>query len=109
MLRDPVVIFEVLGKGTARADRIDKHREHASTALVRRYVMPEQDRIAATVFERIGEDWVGHLSFESAVLHMPEIGIERLLAELYEGLDLPDPPAGEDGWQPGLNPSSIPG
>ena len=91
----PVVIFEVLSKGTARIDRTEKNREYASTASVRRYVMLEQDAVVATVFERMGEDWVGHLLGADAVLSMPEIGIEVPLAEFYEGLDLSQPPNDE--------------
>jgi len=87
VLTEPVVIFEVLSKSTARTDRVAKNREYAATASVRRYVMLEQSEIAATMFERIGDDWVGHILAESAVIDMPEIGIELPLAELYEGLD----------------------
>ena len=94
---DPVVIFEVLSKGTARTDRVVKNREYVSTASVRRYVMLEQDDIAATVFERIGERWVGSILAGEDVIHMPEICIEIPLAELYEGLDLSNPPADEGG------------
>ena len=88
---DPVVIFEVLSKGTARTDRVTKNREYASTASIRRYVMLEQDEIAATMFERVGEEWLGRILDGDAVIRMPEIGIEFPLAELYEGLDLPNP------------------
>lgn len=92
VLREPVVIFEVLSRGTARTDRVVKNREYASTASVRRYVMLEQDAVAATVFERAGDDWIGHILAEDAVLHMPEIGVELPLAEVYAGVDLtPDP------------------
>ena len=59
---------------------------------VRRYVMLEQDSQAATVFAREGDRWVGSLLTGDAVLAMPEIGIELPLAELYEGLDLSQPP-----------------
>ncbi len=52
-----------------------------------RYVMLEQDRIAATIFERRGDDWVGHVQTDDAVLVMPEIGITIPLPELYEGID----------------------
>ena len=92
---DPVVIFGVLSKGTARTDRVTKNREYSLTASVRRYVMLEQDEIAATMFERVGDDWLGRILAEDAVIRMPEIGIELPLAELYEGLYLP-PPASED-------------
>jgi len=93
--RDPVVVFEVLSRGTAQTDRIVKNREYASTASIQRYVMLEQTQIAATMFERLGDDWIGHLLDADAVLQMPEIGIELPLAELYEGLDLTNPPEGE--------------
>ena len=93
---DPVVIFEILSKGTARTDRGAKNREYASTASVRRYVMLEQDEIAATMFERVGDDWLGRIRAGDAVLRMPEIGIELPLADLYEGLDLSSMSAEED-------------
>jgi hypothetical protein len=49
--------------------------------------MLEQDRLAATVFARASDDWVGHVVSGDAVLAMPEIGIELPLAELDEGVE----------------------
>jgi hypothetical protein len=69
-------------------DRIVKNREYQSIPSVMRYVMLEQDRVAATIFERRGDDWVGHVLTDGAVLAMPEIGIAIPLPELYEGIDL---------------------
>jgi len=40
------------------------------------------------MFERIGDDWVGHLLRADSVPRMPEISIEVTLAELYEGVGL---------------------
>jgi len=91
VVHDPVVVFEVLSASTAGTDRITKNQEYAATPSIRRYVMLEQDRIAATVFERSGDDWVGHVLGEQAVLQMPEIGIGLPLVELYEGIDLSSP------------------
>jgi Uma2 family endonuclease len=87
--RDPVVIFEILSEGTASRDIITKNREYAATPSVRRYVILAQDEIAATIFERIGDDWVGHGPGADPMLRLPEIGIELPLAELYRGVDLP--------------------
>ena len=87
---NPVVVFEVLSKGTARTDRIVKNREYASTASIQRYVMLEQAEVAGTMFERVGDDWVGHLLGPDSILLMPEIGIEIPIVELYEGIDLID-------------------
>lgn len=93
--RDPVVIFEVLSKGTAAKDRGVKNREYASTASVRRYVMLEQVEVGGTMFERVGDDWIGHILTADAVIGMPEVDIELPLAELYAGLDLTNPPPDE--------------
>ena len=97
VLRDPVAIFEVLSRGTARTDRMVKNREYASTASVQRYVMLEQGAVGATMFERVGADWLGRILGADAVIRMPEVGIESPLAELYEGLDLSALPLDEDG------------
>ena len=91
LVRDPVVIFEVLSDSTARVDRVTKNAEYRATASVQRYVMLEQDSQAATMFVREGERWVGLLLTGDAVLTMPEIGIEIPLAELYDGIDLSTP------------------
>ena len=88
VVTDPVVIFEVLSDSTARVDFHDKNREYAATPSVRRYVILSQDQILATMFERIGDDWVGHILSRDAVIAMPEIGIAVPLVELYDGIDL---------------------
>ena len=84
---NPVVVFEVLSPGTASTDILTKNGEYRSMPSIQRYVVLAQDRIAATVFERRGDAWVGSVITEAAaVLEMPEIGVSLLLVELYEGL-----------------------
>ena len=90
---DPVVVFEVLSPSTSNTDRIVKNQEYRDTPSIQRYVMLEQDRQAATVFDRAGDDWVGHLVSGDVALAMPEIGIELPLAELYEGVSFAEPEA----------------
>jgi len=87
VVRDPVLIFEVLSDSTASTDLVTKNREYAAIQSVQRYIVLAQDAIGGTMFERIGEDWVGHLLRSDSLLRMPEIGIEVNLAELYEGVD----------------------
>ena len=88
VFHETAVIFEVLSKGTARTDCFRKNREYASTASVRRHVMLEQDAAVATVFRRLGSEWVGYTIGDDAMLDMPEIGIAIPLIELDEGGDL---------------------
>ncbi|MBV8401739.1 MAG: Uma2 family endonuclease, partial [Acetobacteraceae bacterium] len=76
VVRDPVVIFEVLSDSTARTDVVTKNHEYAATPSVQRYVILSQDEIAGTMFERSEEDWIAHLLAADSVLRMPEIGVE---------------------------------
>jgi Uma2 family endonuclease len=89
IIPNPVVVFEIISPSTAGIDRISKNNEYRATPSIQRYVMLEQTRVAATVFARVGEDWVGHVVTGETVLPMPEIGIELPLTELYAGVELP--------------------
>lgn len=69
---DPVVVFEVVSAGSARDDRITKLREYQATPSMRRYVILEQDGIAAAVIERRGDDtWAVRALTEEDALPMP--------------------------------------
>jgi Uma2 family endonuclease len=93
LIPDPVVIFEVLSGDSAQRDLVIKNEEYAGVPSVRRYIVLAQDKMAGTMFERVGTDWVGRLLRPDSILRMPEIDIEVPLAELYEGVDLaPDEP-----------------
>ena len=93
VVQDPVIVFEVMSESTSLKDRTEKNVEYRATPSISRYVMLEQDRIAATVFARQGDDWVGHLLFGAdAPLSLPEVGIEAIrLGDLYDGVTTPEP------------------
>jgi Uma2 family endonuclease len=93
---EPVVVFEVLSAGTSRTDRIEKLREYQATPSIRRYVILEQDSIAATVFSRLGSEWIARALTEAEMLQMPEIGIEIPLADIYADVPVAAP-EGEGG------------
>jgi Uma2 family endonuclease len=89
VVHEPVVIVEVLSRGTAHTDRMVKNREYAATASVRRYVMLEQTGMGGTMFTRSGDGagWTGVILNAADTIHVPEIGIEVPLAELYAGVE----------------------
>jgi Uma2 family endonuclease len=89
IISDPVVIFEVLSDSTEGTDLVTKNHEYAAIASVRRYIALSQNDMAGTMFERIGEDWVGHLLGAASTIRMPEIGVEVALADLYDEVELP--------------------
>lgn len=84
---EPVVIFEVLSPSTASTDRITKTREYQAALSVQRYVLLEQDQVAATVFARTATGWLSQVLAAGETLAMPEIGISVPLDELYLGVD----------------------
>ncbi len=83
---EPVVAFEKLSADAAVTDCVEKSEEYRLTPSIRRYVMLEQTRRAATVFARAGDDWAAHVLTGDAVLAMPEIGVNLPLAEVYAGI-----------------------
>ena len=87
VIRDPAVVFEVISASTARTDRFHKLREYTATPSIQRYVILEQDAIAAMVYVREGSRMLAEALINDDVLHMPEIGISIPLAEFYEGVD----------------------
>jgi Uma2 family endonuclease len=89
VVTDPVIVFEILSESTSTTDRIDKNQEYRNTPSIQRYIILEQTTMAAMVFHRDEEDWIGHLQIGETVLNLPEIGTELALTEIYEGVVFP--------------------
>jgi Uma2 family endonuclease len=88
VIKNPVVVFEILSPGTSRTDRIEKLREYQATESIQRYVILEQDSIAATVFARHGADWIVHALIAEDILRMQEIEVELPLTDIYADVQL---------------------
>jgi Uma2 family endonuclease len=89
---DPVVVFEVLSPDSGRRDRIEKFRDYATVASIRRYVIVESTCAGLLVHHRQHGDAAFTalpLSGEH-ILASPEIGIEIPVAEIYEDVDFAD-------------------
>jgi hypothetical protein len=72
-------------------------REYGATPSIQRYVILEQDAIAAMVFVRKGIDLVAETLMADDVLRMPEIDVEVPMAEFYVGVELADESDAEAG------------
>lgn len=94
---DVVIIFEVVSSDSGRRDRIEKVREYASVASVRRSIIVEslvsgllvlyreQADAAFTVLTLTGEDMVS----------LPEVGVQIPVAEFYEDVEFAEAGAAE--------------
>ena len=92
VIPDPVIVFEIISPSTADTDRIIKCQEYRDTPSIQRYIMLEQDFAGAFVLHRSAAHWTATAVPADGVISLPEIDVELPVAELYEGVDLPDPP-----------------
>jgi Uma2 family endonuclease len=97
VVREPVVVFEVLSDSTSRTDRIEKLREYGATQSIQRYVILEQNAIAAMMFVRKGTDLVAETLTAADTLHMPEIDVSVPLAEFYTDVEFEEEPEAQSG------------
>ena len=95
VIADPVVVFEVLSESTSRIDRIEKLREYQATPSIRRYVILEQDAVAATVYLKQDGAWTVSVLTDDAVLAMPEVEADIPLLAIYADVELPSADAVE--------------
>ena len=87
VVTEPVAIFEILSDSTADNDIFLENAEYRATPSVQRYVILQQTHPGASIFIRIGEDWVTELVSDDGTIRVPEIGVQFPLAALYEGLE----------------------
>jgi Uma2 family endonuclease len=88
VITDPVVVFEVLSPSTSHIDRIEKLSEYQATPSIQRYVILEQDAVAATVYLKRDDVWTVSVVTGNGMLTMPEIETEISLADIYAEVDL---------------------
>ena len=87
LVPDPVVVFEIISPSSVRTDEVVKLLEYQTVLSIKRYVLIEQREILVTVHSRqYDEPWDATVLAESDVVHMPEIGIEVPVADLYDGI-----------------------
>ena len=82
----PVILVEVMSRGSASRDRNERWRAYRRLASLHHYVLVERDRPCIYVFDRTGEAWANLRSLEGldAVLDLPALGLFLSLAKVYE-------------------------
>ena len=96
---DPVVIVEVLSKGTRRIDEGEKKDAYLTVPTLAAYLLVEQDAAAVVVHRRTEQGFVREVyEGQSAVIPLPEIETELPLAEIYDRVEfVPEADVEEDG------------
>jgi len=85
---DPVVIFEIISRGSAKQDLGAKNMEYQTLPSLKRYVVLHQSLAAAEVFHRDADgEWLYEFVSAAGLLDMPEVGIAVPLGEIYEDVE----------------------
>ena len=90
-IEEPFLIVEILSPGTERHDRRVKLPAYRQIDSVQEILLIASDAIYAELHRRSGAQWITEiLRGGDAVLALASVGIEVRLADLYEGIALPD-------------------
>lgn len=102
-LLNPVAVFEVLSDSTELYDRTGKFAAYRNIESLQEYVLVHQDRPVVETFHRQpGGGWAiaaatGSPHGEDTEARLGSLGLTLALADLYEGIDLEEPPARDPG------------
>jgi Uma2 family endonuclease len=101
LLRDPLLIVEILSPGTALYDRQTKVSDYRRIASVEEILLIDSTSIFAEVLRREGDRWITEIvPGPQATLALASIGLTAAMSDLYEGIDLPDQAAVEPDGDP---------
>lgn len=87
---NPVVIIEVLSKGTADYDRGDKFYFYRQLPSLKEYILMEQDIAVIDCYQRHGDLWkISRVEGLEETLHIPSLDIAVPFKEIYQNVTFP--------------------
>lgn len=93
---EPVVVVEVLSRGTRRIDEGEKREAYLSIPSLTTYILLEQDSAKATVYRRSENGFEEQVYFGlNETIELPEIQAQLNLSSVYEGIEFIPEPAEE--------------
>ena len=88
LVRDPILIVEVLSPGTERNDRRLKVPAYREIESVQEILLIDSEAAYAEIFRRNGAVWFSEIiRGRGAELHLSSIDLRLSMAELYEGIE----------------------
>jgi Uma2 family endonuclease len=95
LIRDPVLIVEILSPSTAAFDRQTKVADYRAIPSVEEILLIDSESMFAEVLRRDGDRWITEIvQGSAAILTLGSVPLSIPMAELYEGIPLPEPRAG---------------
>ncbi len=94
LIRDPILIVEIQSPSTAAFDHHTKVADYRQIPSVKEILLIDSTTIFAEILRRDGERWITELvQGPNAVLSLGTVPLSIVMAELYDGVPLPEPPA----------------
>ena len=91
LVRDPILIVEVLSPGTERHDRRIKVPAYREIESVQEILLIDSDSYYAEVHRRDADHWIIELvRGNGAILSLSSVGLSLSMAELYDGIAIPN-------------------
>jgi Uma2 family endonuclease len=92
LLRDPILIVEILSPSTTAFDRQTKVPDYRRIASVQEILLVDSDSVFAEVLRRQGDHWITEIVQElAATLSLSSVPLTIAMADLYDGIPLPEP------------------
>jgi Uma2 family endonuclease len=91
LIRDPILIVEVMSPSTVRFDGQAKAADYRRIPSVQEIMLIDSTAMFAEVLRREGEQWISEIiQGPGANLSLRSIPLSLPMSELYEGLPLPE-------------------
>lgn len=95
LIRDPFLIVEILSPSTAAFDRQTKVADYRRIGSVEEILLIDSEMTFAEILRREGGRWLTEIvQGLSAILTLNSVPLSVAMAELYEGIPLPEPRSG---------------
>lgn len=92
LIRDPILIVEVLSPSTAAFDRQTKVADYRQIASVQEILLIDSGSVFAEMLRREGDRWITEIvRGPAAILSFGTVPLRIAMADLYEGVPLPEP------------------
>ena len=92
LIRNPILIVDVLSPSTGTSDRQIKLADYRGIASIEEILLIDSQSAFAEVHRRGGDRWVTEIVRGlAATLTLQSVPITIVMAELYEGIPLPEP------------------
>ncbi|HVB15008.1 MAG TPA: Uma2 family endonuclease, partial [Stellaceae bacterium] len=98
LIRAPFLIVEILSPSTTAFDRLQKVADYRRIGSVEEILLIDSESVFAEVLRREGDRWITEIvQGPTATLSLGSVPLNVPLAELYDGIPLPEPRSGRSG------------